>query len=719
MRSQRTALLLLAGLAVAGCGGTGAKGAAVPGQGVPRRVTAETYGESLRLFHKLPLDHDAREPLRERIVAHLERQTPGLLEAGDYDAVVEHFAEMSALFAPEDFARGELPEALRAPARFLLRRASARGDEGRAMAALHLLRVLHPGDEKLVREYRQVAEWGRQARSTLDNPLARYTELIEVWQEHARLTPAPEVLDTLADLHVERRDAIVEMVKSGEGLTLGGGPGSQGFGVAPQHLLRRAPFEVVAVYLQHGDVASAITRLRGMGQVTDLEGQLLRMLEDVRAGGEEAIGAMVELAEAYRGARPAVATGLCRYGLRRLPDNPSFPACLARVAAAEERYAAATAWYADAIDLAPGKRPLYDEALEKLNEFIERDMFDSDPAEARQLAAQAGHILRARTRRWPGSPPPVTPQQLHLLVATLEMNAGNTDEARRRFEKSLEVEVTTKGLLQLGLLEERTGNQRRAAELYERALERTPRDTPADALKRAEILEHLADARRKAGQPDEARPLYRKTLDLLDQVLPELEGPPLSIVQVRRGVVLDRLGRDEEAKDAFVAAMAAAPHWRETYASILSHLVVVRPDMKLAHQVFQRAQRQLTLEPEWKVYFALWVALIAGRADEPPPPDVRRLLRNLAAGTAWWSRLAKFGAGKLPYQELLSEASNIGEQAEAHFYEGARRLANGDREGARGLFERVLATQMVSFYEFVMARELALRSANRAAAADH
>ena len=46
-----------------------------------------------------------------------------------------------------------------------------------------------------------------------------------------------------------------------------------------------------------------------------------------------------------------------------------------------------------------------------------------------------------------------------------------------------------------------------------------------------------------------------------------------------------------------------------------------------------------------------------------------------------------------------------GERTEAHFYEGVRQLGS-DQAAARALFERVLQTEMVSFYEYAMAQAL-------------
>jgi tetratricopeptide (TPR) repeat protein len=699
-------LVLFAALMAAGCGASAAAGGSASTVPIPERVTTEGYAEALRILHAMPLDHPKRRDLRQRVVAYLDGQTASLVEANRYESVVEHFEAITGLYNPDELGQGDVPPQLRRPARYVRDRASRRGDEGRALAALWVLRALEPeGSDALEREYRQVTSWGRAARAHMDNPLDRLTGLIDVWEEHARLTPAPEVLDTLAKLHVQRRDVVVKALRSGEGLSVGDVFGGV-FGMAPHHVLRRAPFEVAAVFLRHGDVASARARLEAMGRVSDIEDQLLRVLGDAHAPGAEGGDALVELAEAYRGARPDVAFGLCRLGLRRTPTDARFPTCLARVAASEERYADATAWYARAIDVSPTQRGLYDEALEKLNEFIERGLFDDDPGTARELATHAERILTERLRRWPRAASPVAPERLHLLVGTLEMNAGNVDEARKRFEKSLAAGDGQDALLSLAMLEHRTGKLARAAELYEKALDASSGDRPGDVLRRAEISERLADVLRGLGKADQAGALYRKAAHKMGQVAPELEGPPLSMVEVRRGVALSRVGERAQAAEAFRQAMRAAPHWRETYASILSHLAVVEPDPALAHEVFRSAQRQLTLEPEWKVYFALWVQLISGRAGKAADPDVRQILREMSGGTAWWARLAKHGAGALPYDELAADATTPGERAEAHFYEGARRLAGGERDGARALFQRVLATRMVSFFEYVMAQEL-------------
>jgi tetratricopeptide (TPR) repeat protein len=289
-----------------------------------------------------------------------------------------------------------------------------------------------------------------------------------------------------------------------------------------------------------------------------------------------------------------------------------------------------------------------------------------------------------------------------------EMNAGEASEAQQRFERSIANDEDPAALLQLGLLLERTGQLDLAEERYRRALELTPPGSLPDELRRSEILEHMGDVARARGRAEEMTSRYQKALKAWTEARDQVEGPTAALVEMRRGVLLDQLGRHEAAVDAFESAMSHAPQWRDVYATILSHLVSAEPDYELASSVWRRSQLQLSLPPEWKVYFTLWIQLITARANRPPSPEHTDLLRRLGRSSSWWGKLASFGAGDLDYADLLSVASSLGEETEALYYEGTRLFIAGDREAADAQFQRVLDTKMVSFYEYEMARRLLL-----------
>ncbi|MGB5221640.1 MAG: tetratricopeptide repeat protein [Polyangiales bacterium] len=659
-------------------------------------IAPAEYPDAERRFLRMSKTDAERLELRDRLITTVLDKAQVLADVGDYEGVVGEVERLTIFLSPEDYAEGVLPKQVEPIAAYMADRGGHLGDEGSALAANYIL--LHLTKDEFYRgRYDMVATWGRESRANLDTVSEQYAGLIEVWTRHAELTPAPEVLDTLAELHIAGRDAVAaESMETRNRLGLGA-----------ERQLRLAPLNVAAVYLMHGDLQNAVSKVESMGG-GELQQRLLELMRAANGNDPSAAAATFELVEGYRVARPDVAAGLCRASLTRFPDDYRFPTCMARVAADADRFADATAWYVIAIDLSPDMIELYDEALGQLDEFIEVRLTDPHPERSSSLARGAETILEARQKRWPTSKPPIAPNRLEFLIGMLEMNAGRADEAQRRFETSISEDEDPSALLQLGLLLERTGQLDLAEERYRRALELTPRGSLPEELRRSEILEHMGDVARARGETAKMTALYQDALKAWTEARDQVEGPTGALVEMRRGVLLDQLGRHDAAVDAFESAMAHAPQWRDVYATILSHLVSGPPDFELASSVWRRSQLQLTLPPEWKVYFTLWIQLIAARADQPPVPEHTQLLRRLGQSSSWWGKLASFGAGDLDYDDLMSVASSLGEETEALYYEATRLFIAGDREAANEQFRRVLATKMVSFYEFEMARRLLL-----------
>ena len=662
------------------------------------------YPDAERRFLRMSPDDPERLALRDRLIASVLAQAQSLADVGDYDGVVVEVTHLTTLLSPSDYAQGVLPKDVEPIAKYLADRGGRLGDEGYVLAANFMLARL-TGDEMYRRRYDTIATWGRDARASLDTVSEQYAGLISVWSDHADLTPAPEVLDTLAGLHIAGRDAVAgETPEDRHRLGIGG-----------ERQLRLAPLNVAAVYLRHGEIKSAIVKVESMGPGGELQLRLLDLLRTATTPDESGAAATFELVEGYRVARPDVAGGLCRSALVRFPQDYRFPTCMARIAADSEQFADATAWYVIAIGLAPEMIELYDEALAQLDEFIETRLTDPHPERSSALARGAEIILAERQKRWPDSKPPIALNHLEFLIGMLEMNAGHAAEAQQRFQKSIESEETVEALMQLGLLYERMGRPAEAQKRYRRALGLTPSETLADEVRRAEILENLGNAARAQGKDREMTARYNSALAAWTEARGQVEGPTGAIVEMRRGVLLDQLGRHEEAVDAFESAITHAPQWRDVYSGILSHLVSAQPDYELASSVWRRSQLQLNLPPEWKVYFTLWIQFINARAGQAPVDEHTDLLRRLGGSSNWWGRLASFGAGDLDYAALSAAASSLGEETEALFYQGTQLYIAGDQEGARVHFLRVLDTNMVSFYEFEMARKLLLEEARGSA----
>jgi tetratricopeptide (TPR) repeat protein len=694
-------------LALIGCGGP--PGGIAHGGSVaqhPPAITDDNVHAIERTFWRMAQDDPARLAWRDALIAYRSARSSEVLARGDYDEVVQHLAELSELLSPEDIGAGHVPADVAPMARWVVEHGARRGDEGRVMGALLLLTAIGESPDANRAERERIEEWGHEARARIDNPIERYGDLIQVWEQHEEIAPSPEVLATLAHLYVEQRDALMAAFgPEGQGTRTAGRLSRRELSLAPM-LVERAPLDVAAVYLRHGDLEHAIEHVQRMDDQSGLEREIVQILQLAQQNDETGAHALDELARGFARARPDIAAAICRLGARRFPQDARFPLCLARVAIQESEPGRATSWYAEAIRLAPDEREIYDEALGRLGQLLAEGLLESNAREGRAVAHDALAILDERSRRWPDAAPAVSRDVLLITIARAEMNQGNVQEAREQLQASLEARETRDAHEQLGILLERVGEPRDAATHYRRALDMTEERGAEGSAKRAEILEHLGDAFRASGEERQSSRMYRQALSLWDELVRQVEGARTAIVHVRRGILLSRLGEAHRAEEAFDAAIDAAPSWREPYAAILSHLVVSAPNLELAESVLRHAQSHLTLEPQWKVYFALWVQTIARRASAQAESDVASVLADGSHGDSWSARLAAFGAGQLETADLIAQAHGRAQEAEAHFYAGARLLGAGDVAGARQQFEEVLHTGMVGFYEYAMAQEL-------------
>jgi tetratricopeptide (TPR) repeat protein len=716
-----TALLAALG-AQTGCGG-GAASVRVEARPrvhvvIPPRLSPETSADARRAYDLLEPGDSRRASVRARLAAYLAEQARAPMEAGNYDAVVEAFAEITALHSTQELGRGDVEPVLRESAEWLIERGEPRGDEARVLSALLVLAAIDAARRDALRaRYEEIVAWGVDARDGLLSQVQRYEGLVRVWEEHARLTPAPSVLDRLARFHVERRNTykalIARRIERIDSPILS----LAEFALA-HNTVSRAALDVAGVFLAVGDLASAQDRLEGMGELSSSESRMIDVLRMARGDGPDADEALLVLARGYveRGRRrPEVSRELCQVGRRRSPTDPRFPRCLARLAALERRYGDAISLFAEAIDLAPDERGLYDEALNVLNEVVAPADSTVSLTDAHALARRAEAILEERMRRFPSSQPPVPPERINLIIAEVELAVGEVEEARRHLERSIAMRATGAALARLGELLDAFGESSRAEEVLRRALDELPVRSYENAGLRAEVLERLGDARRRAGRSEQAERSYVEALASYNRLLPTSTGRQLGLLHVRRGIVLDRLGRRAEALVAFRQALRAGRGVREVYARLLAYLAGADPvDVPLALEVFRDSQRNGGLPAEWRVYFALWVRAIAARATDPAARDLAQRAATEALvvvrGAGGWSAsLARFATGALPYVELLAAASNRGQQLEAHFYEAMRLLGESRTDDARALFDKVLETRMIGFYEYQIARHLTER----------
>jgi hypothetical protein len=163
-------------------------------------------------------------------------------------------------------------------------------------------------------------------------------------------------------------------------------------------MIQQAPLSVAAVYLERSDIDGAIAAVKAMGDAGGAEKEIIRALT---AGKQGDTTALLEIAMGFVRGKPAAALGICRYGYLRHRKDRTFPLCLARIEAEDNDPAMATAWFREAVRVAPSEQDVYDESIKQIREFVDRAPADADPLTLRGMVAQADDIIAERQKRWP------------------------------------------------------------------------------------------------------------------------------------------------------------------------------------------------------------------------------------------------------------------------------------------------------------------------------
>jgi tetratricopeptide (TPR) repeat protein len=716
---------------------------------VPTVVTPESYAAVRRAWEALDTSDPARAAVRERLVAALVRETEPAMEAGDYDAVVARFRELTALYSDRELEAGPLPRAFVPLATWLVDAGSPRGDEARVLAAYFVLARADARDTTHAQKYAELLAWGREARSRLPDPLERFLGLGEVLREHARLVPARGVLDGLANFYVERAlfcERVLRRVLHALERPAFRGMASN----AAIAMVVSAATDTAAVHVRIGDLSTALANVERLRDAPDFQAEpIFQALAAARQDTPEGNDALLALARRFMQpgtVEPDAARALCRLGQRRTTDDPRFALCLARASMLEDRYDDVAAHYDAAIQLAPGERAVYDEALttlhamlggtspgvsldpgapftriglEGLRARVAAGDGHGDPRALAALARRTTAILAERDARFPTATLPQPRHAIFEVIADAQLGVADLDAARDSLERSMAATPTSDVAFALAVIDERRSEPARAAIAYRRALDLARGSGPDNHARRTRILLALGDAFRSAGDAAQAERMYREALVARGRIVQtSLHAVRFAVTAAHAAALHDRLGQRAEATAAARDALARAGRELEPYLALLTHLLTTpQVDAALADEALRTTRARADRTTASEVRLALWSQLLAARAGTPADPARTATLASLARRSGWHGSLARFATGALALDALLAEAPGPVEQTRAHFAEGVLRLTAGDETGARAAFTRAVGVGVVFAEEHEIAwRLLALPAGSLVAA---
>ena len=701
---QPRVLFAIPMLLATACGSaTSTGGSTLPGHGhgdieIPAHVTDQSYPRHAAHLAELASDDPARPALRDVLVQFLATTCAEEIERHDVDGAADDFGEALSLYLPSDLPNALDPLLVRC-AEGVRSGLAPGGDEAHVMAALAVLKVLHPTDQAVTHELRVIRQWSEEARQSLPTEAERVGSLVPVYEALVDMLPLPEFVTKLQTLYLERHQSLRRMFATGQ--------------MPPPGSITREQYQTFILALDR--TSYDVTRLHlRLGTPQRVQGALQTLQDDPEEG-------YMALAQIFGREHPDAALRACRAGRQAQPQSPRFPLCIARLLVRTGELRASLDAYDDAIVATPGEAELAAEALEITTQTMRALLDNEDLRAARLTYRRARRLLRAYRRAFPEQRAPADGARIDYLMGIGEYQAGNIDRAVRLLEQSVEAAPTKDALVQLGIVAERRAQLEDALRLYRRALDLDLHgpDARLEGYWRATVLEHMGDVHSLKGESSRSHQLWEEALVAWQQALATrsagLSGDELASAQLRQGMVLEKLGRAEEAVVAFRAAIDARPDLRQTYEQLLSYYAA-DGRLREALQVYRRAVNHASIPESWKVYYALWVVGTQRRAGDETEAAPMQFLREVS-GEDWTDKLARFYAGTLPYQQLLAGARTSGERAEAYFYEGLNRLAAGHADQAAELLRQVLATEMMGFFEYDMARRILATLASGAAPA--
>lgn len=634
-----------------------------------------------------------RVQLADAYVRRIERSFDGDDRATAYD----WFLEMIGLWRPDELSAGAPDLAPYAPVIERIRVSYARsGGDAEAVVALLALRAAAPERrDALDAELALILQYVDDLAIAHAGEGARHARPIKLLENGAGHVPTGFAVSRLTALYLERQAAIDTLFRGG------GGPD---MGVLSEHGegLFRTTWNIVRFHARAGRLAEALPivgELRGVGDDAGLRGDLASAL----ATGAPA-AAWVSLARHYIDSDPGksdldAALAICRAGLAAHPDDPGLHAIAGAISRDQNHLARALHSMERAYQLDPTDRDVANALAALYAIRVERLAQSERPDAARARLAELEAFHAEAARRFDDRLDSDLADAYAGMGRGL-LGLGEVDAARGYLERSLKLRADYASLEYLGTIDLKRHNYQSAIGYFERALV-LPADDITDHFVRGKLRRLLGDAYRGAGQADEATGQYRRAVEEWEQLDARYELTPRASAEVliEVGKLYWALGERDAALGLFETAIDIDPQTESTYADVVAFLAV-RDRYAAMADAYHRALGTAAIGDYFKVYMSLWLLAAGRRAGVPDDPLALDYLRS-RHGTLWHDRLAQLAIGATTFDALWPHADNRGRRAELFYY--AAVLGDAPAADRRKLLDNVLATDMLTFFEYDMA----------------
>jgi len=690
---RRVALFLI----VASCAHAPARPARVwPPVTLPTIVDAEGIDIALDEHAAIPLGHPQRSVSRAALSAWLIADLNASLTSGRMETAFARFVAALSLYTPEELAGAPRDPTLLEAAERIRVAFARRGAEREVLVAIAARLTFAPTDGRALAQYRMLREWIQDVEPA-QGPLALGGRLVDTHEQAARDLPSPFLRDALGKQYADLHASLDRLPRHG----------------LPSPLKEmidaaRPAQRLGAVHLRAGTVATGLAALRGLGRNgAAADDELRGLFEAADAPGARA-REFVALALHFAPLDVEAAERACAAGVVRVGQDPDLLACSADLAARRGRIAAALPLARAAVARRPAAPASRQQAiglmLRRVIQLVDRQRM----ADAGRVVAEVEAFMAQSRRIVPALRLQPTLGTFLSLLAGGHFNIGDVAQAEALLERALGQDAPPDAFEDLGVIRWRRGRYDEALALYGRAAEVRVPDREIAFKLAARLRNRMGDAHRDKGNGATAREMWLDSVSLwdryIDEATPALGDDRMNAVamaEVERAKLFYDLGETGAALDAIRHAIEAAPERGATYVQSVA-LLTTQGHVAEATDACHRGLAQASVSDYYKVYCALWVYDLARRTRGSPDALAQRYLETVE-GDLWHHRLARFMVGRISYADLERQADTPSKMAELYFYEAQNRLAAGQIEEARRLWEKVVQTDMMAFFEYDMA----------------
>jgi len=696
-------------------------------------TSEERYKDALEVVRAVP-DSPRRRALRRSLQRYIVARLPGELRAGQGVTGFALFLDLATLYgdyAPAGVSRLPADErlALAAAARRVLGIFARRGGAQESLSALAVLASVGGNTRAAERRFLGIVHWIGELEDPLFGRVKRFMDPIGAVNKVYRRWPSPFVRRSLRVLLAKQFTTLRPLLQLPEVPSVRSV--KQAISAVREYGWQRVRLLILARddALLKGALVKVQSNVYGDAHLAKL---LASALEP-----QPGPAALITLAEAMAGKWPDAARALCQRAVHRHPSNANAHYCLGQLALAADHTLVALTHFEAAIRLNPGYREAWDiyaaTYLDRLMSLLGQERLEQVRKEVLFLES----VHRAAAAWWVDQPLKTSLADVYFMLGRGLYNEGQIGEAVITLRKALKIQPTPQVQSQLaeiafwrgrysvsiGRLDAVLKNLKgsfgwraywefRSAPLKLRARRRLARELRVQA--KATPDRRAADRLRREAKTEDARAvlLQSRALRSGQFLLSALRSPKLQAeVLVIVGQMLHESGRPRLALRSFAAALDRAPERSGTYVDVISFLVM-RGYFNEALDAYHRALARSEISVYLKAYCTFWILDLGRRVKvDPERLGLAEVFLKHLRGKEWYHQLARFHLGKASFAQLASKAKTKGQRAELDFYQSMRLVQKGQVAQARRLWQKIVDSEMMAFFEYKMVRRYLSRGA--------